>query len=63
MSSYVAPLKDMLFVINELAGLDEVARLPGCEEVNAELVQAVLGEAAKFAQEVLEPLQQLRVIR
>jgi alkylation response protein AidB-like acyl-CoA dehydrogenase len=59
MSSYVAPLKDMLFVINELAGLDDVARLPGCEEVNAELVEAVLGEAAKFAQEVLEPLNRV----
>ena len=59
MSSYVAPLKDMLFVINELAGLDEVARLPGCEDVNAELVEAVLGEAAKFAQEVLEPLNRV----
>ena len=59
MSSYVAPLKDMLFVINELAGLDEVSKLPGCEEVNAELVEAVLGEAAKFAQEVLEPLNRV----
>jgi 3-(methylthio)propanoyl-CoA dehydrogenase len=59
MSSYVAPLKDMLFVINELAGLDEVAKLPGCEEVNADLAQAVLGEAAKFAQEVLEPLNRV----
>ena len=56
MSSYVAPLKDMLFVINELAGLDEVAKLPGCEDVNADLITAVLGEAAKFAQGVLEPL-------
>ena len=27
--SYVAPLKDMLFVIRHLAGIDEVARLPG----------------------------------
>ena len=59
MSSYVAPLKDMKFVINELAGLDEVSKLPGCEEVNAELVDAVLGEAAKFAQEVLEPLNRV----
>ena len=59
MSSYIAPLKDMLFVINELAGLDEVARLPGCEEVNADLVQAVLEEAAKFAQEVLAPLNRV----
>ncbi len=59
MSSYVAPLKDMLFVINELAGLDDISKLPGCEEVNAELVEAVLGEAAKFAQEVLEPLNRV----
>jgi hypothetical protein len=29
MSSYIAPLKDMLFVINELAGLGEVSKLPG----------------------------------
>ena len=59
MSTYVAPLKDMLFVINELAGLDAVSKLPGCEEVNAELVEAVLSEAAKFAQEVLEPLNRV----
>jgi alkylation response protein AidB-like acyl-CoA dehydrogenase len=59
MSIYAAPLKDMLFVINELAGLDEVSKLPGCEEVNADLAQAVLSEAAKFAQEVLEPLNRI----
>ena len=56
MSTYTAPLKDMRFAIKELAGLGEVSALPGCEEVNAELVDAVLGEAAKFAQEVLDPL-------
>ena len=49
-------MKDMQFAIKELGGLDEVAALRGCEEVNAELVDAVLGEAAKFAQEVLDPL-------
>ena len=56
MSQYTAPLKDMCFVIRELAGLAEVTALPGHGEVNAELVDAVLGEAAKFAQEVLDPL-------
>jgi alkylation response protein AidB-like acyl-CoA dehydrogenase len=56
MSTYTAPLKDMKFVINELAGLAEIARLPGCEDVSADLVDSVLDEAAKFAQEVLEPL-------
>src|SRR5688572_7417025 len=56
MSTYTAPLKDMSFVIRELAGLSEVSALPGHAEVNAELVDAVLGEAARFAQEVLDPL-------
>ena len=32
MSSYQAPLKDMRFVLNELAGLEEVAKLPGYEK-------------------------------
>ena len=46
----------MRFAITELAGLAEVSALPGHREVNAELVEAVLGEAAKFAREVLDPL-------
>ncbi len=56
MSTYSAPLQDMQFAINELTGLAEVTALPGFGETNAELVAAVLGEAAKFAQEVLDPL-------
>ncbi|MGH8660234.1 MAG: acyl-CoA dehydrogenase family protein, partial [Burkholderiales bacterium] len=56
MSTYAAPLKDMQFAITELAGLSEISALPGHAEVNAELVESVLGEAAKFAQEVLDPL-------
>jgi alkylation response protein AidB-like acyl-CoA dehydrogenase len=46
----------MRFTITELAGLSEVAALPGHSEVNAELVESVLAEAARFAQEVLDPL-------
>ena len=56
MSQYVAPLKDMRFVLNELAGLGEVAKLPGYEDASAETVDAILEEAAKFASEVLDPL-------
>jgi len=56
MSSYVAPLKDMRFVLQELAGLDAVAKLPGCEEATRETVDAILEEASKFASEVLDPL-------
>jgi alkylation response protein AidB-like acyl-CoA dehydrogenase len=46
----------MRFAITELAGLAEVSALPGHGEVSPEVVDAVLGEAAKFAQEVLDPL-------
>ena len=56
MSTYTAPLKDMRFVLNELAGLAEVARLPGCEEATPDTVDAILEEAARFAAGVLDPL-------
>ena len=56
MSTYRAPVADMQFVLNELAGLDEVAKLPECEEATPDTVSAILDEAAKFATEVLDPL-------
>ena len=56
MSSYSAPLKDMQFVLTELAGLDKVAALPGYEEATADVVEAILEESAKFTGEVLAPL-------
>jgi 3-(methylsulfanyl)propanoyl-CoA dehydrogenase len=58
MSAYAAPVKDMLFVMRELAGLDELAKLPGLEEATPDVVQSILNEAAKFAGEVLAPLNQ-----
>src|SRR5499427_2300296 len=54
--SYVAPLKDMRFVINELAGLGEVAKLPGYQEATPDTVDAILEEASKFSSEVLDPI-------
>jgi 3-(methylthio)propanoyl-CoA dehydrogenase len=58
MSAYAAPLKDMKFVLNELAGLSEVAKLPGCQEATPDTVNAILEEAARFATQVLDPLNQ-----
>ena len=54
--SYVAPVKDMLFVLNELAGLKEIQQLPGCEDATDETVQAVIAENARFMGEVVAPL-------
>src|SRR4029078_8377640 len=59
MSTYTAPLQDMHFALHELAGLGEVLARPGWEEVTPEVVDAVLGEAGKFAQEVLDPLNRV----
>ncbi|SNT01265.1 butyryl-CoA dehydrogenase [Noviherbaspirillum humi] len=54
--TYVAPLKDMLFVMNELAGLKQINALPGCEDATPETVEAILEENAKFCGEVIAPL-------
>ncbi|MFJ3259530.1 acyl-CoA dehydrogenase [Pseudomonas sp. NPDC086581] len=56
MSDYTAPLRDMQFVLGDLQLLDTLNRLPGQEEMNGELVDAILNEAARFAQGVLAPL-------
>ena len=46
---YNAPIKDMLFLVNEIIGLDRVTSLPGYEEFDADLLEAILEEAGKFA--------------
>ncbi len=56
MSTYTAPIRDMQFVMRELAQLEDVARLPGNEDVSLDLVNDILEEAGKFANGVLAPL-------
>jgi len=56
MSTYRAPLAEIQFVLNELAGIEQVASLPGFEEASPDVVVAILDEAAKFATNVLDPL-------
>jgi alkylation response protein AidB-like acyl-CoA dehydrogenase len=54
--SYRAPLRDMMFTIRELAGLEQIAQLPGFEDAGLDTAQAVLEEAAKLNEGVLAPL-------
>jgi len=56
MSQYHAPLADIQFALNELAGQEQVASLPGNEEATPDVATAILEEAAKFATNVLDPL-------
>jgi len=53
---YTAPLKDMLFNIQYLARIDQIAALPGFEDAGLDTARAVLEEAAKFNESVLAPL-------
>jgi len=55
MSTYRAPLRDMQFVLKELAGIGELAKLPGFQET-ADVLDAILEEAGTFASEVLDPI-------
>jgi alkylation response protein AidB-like acyl-CoA dehydrogenase len=54
--SYTAPLKDMLFNIEHLARIDQIAQIPGFEDAGLETAQAVLEECAKLNQDVISPL-------
>ena len=55
---YIAPVKDMLFVMNDLAGLDQVLQLPEFAEagLDADTAAAIVDESGKFNQEVIAPL-------
>jgi len=54
--SYKAPVKDLLFNIEHLARIDEIAQIPGFEDAGLETAQAVLEECARFNEEVVAPL-------
>ena len=54
--SYRAPVKDMLFVMKELAGIEAVAALPGFEDAGFDTATAVLEECARFNEGVVAPL-------
>ena len=56
---YTAPLADIRFDLYDLLEVEKLfAKLPGCEGLNRELIDAVLDEAAKFSQTVLAPLNE-----
>ena len=52
-TSYQAPLHDMLFAMREVGGLSTIQA--SRDDFDDELVEAILGEAARFASEVLAP--------
>lgn len=55
-ATYRAPVADMLFVLRQLAGIDELAALPAYEGFDIDTAAAVLDECAKFNEGVVAPL-------
>src|ERR1700739_1479535 len=56
MQTYKAPLRDMRFVLHELHDSAALTRLNGLEEISPDLMDSILEEAAKLAEEVLLPV-------
>lgn len=59
MPRYDAPLRDMQFLLHDVLEIEQYAELPGFEDASPDLVNAILEEGAKFAKEVLLPLNMI----
>ena len=63
MSTYIAPLRDMQFVVHDLLNLQMHYRsLPDCDEVNQELIDSIPGEAGKFSGKVMASLNAVETL-
>jgi acyl-CoA dehydrogenase len=59
MPSYQAPVEDAKFLLNDVFHIERYSNLPGFSEASPDVVEAVLGEAAKFCEHVLTPLNRI----
>src|ERR1700758_3786530 len=59
MPIYKAPVEDVNFLFNDVFQIDRYNNLPGFSDASADVREAILGEAAKFSEEVLAPLNRV----
>jgi len=56
MPSYNAPIRDMKFLLHEVLGYEDLTKFEAFSEFDSDLADAVIEQAAKFAEDVLTPL-------
>ena len=59
MTVYQAPVRDLRFVLDELLGVASLTALPRYREFSSDLAASVIHEAARFAQDVLVPINRI----
>ncbi|WP_020187471.1 acyl-CoA dehydrogenase C-terminal domain-containing protein [Methylopila sp. 73B] len=56
MPSYKAPVEDTLFLLYDVLGFERHANLPGFADASRDVVEAVLRETAKLAEDAFQPV-------
>ena len=59
MPSYKAPVEDVLFLLNAVFHFERYNNLPGFADATPDVVEAIVSEAGKICENVLQPLNQV----